>query len=87
MQKVHVTLSDEVLEMIEQECKLTGDSRSSFCRRAVISYVQSLQAMRLMPDMLSKVPDMLDKMAKIQQDNKDAQLSNQLHLSDVITMK
>lgn len=84
MQKVHISLSDEIIDKIAEECKITGDSRSSFCRRAVLAYIDSLQAMRMMPEMLAKVPGMLEQMQKIQEENKNAQLSNQLHLADLI---
>lgn len=78
--RVNITLTDELLARIDKEAETYGDNRSNFIRRAVINYLDQQQALRLAPEMTRAVVEA----QKLVEQNKDIQMSKQMHLADVL---
>lgn len=62
--RVNVSISPEILKLIDTECQRTGESRSTMIRRAVVQYLEAQKAMRELP----RMNQMLDQLQDILKD-------------------
>lgn len=76
-ERVNICLTAELLARIDREASTYGDSRSNFIRRAVITYLDQQESLRYLPEMTRVA-------GKIMEQSKDLQLTQQMHLADLI---
>lgn len=66
VQRVHLSLSPDLLKRVDEEREKTGDNRSNFIRRALIQYLESLEMLKHMPEFMNVAKQALERQKELE---------------------